>query len=294
MKPQHCFVRVAILAALTLAILPVFPVYSGQAPQRIVSISAPVTEIVFALGAGDRVVAVDTTSQYPEAAARRPKVGYMRTLAAEGILSLEPDLLLVPVDAGPPHVLSQIRQAGVRVETLPTALTLETLRSNIHHIGNWVHRPQEADDLAKDLMATLNAIQRPAEASAPGVLYLLSAGAGPPIAAGRKTVVDYLIQQAGGRNVSSQTEGFKPLSGEGAMLLAPDILLLGDHTLGPDKKTDAIIQLPQIAPTPAARNKRVVVIDSTLLMGLGPRTPRAIMDLARSFGTAGDEPWPAH
>ncbi|MEL6964888.1 MAG: ABC transporter substrate-binding protein, partial [Pseudomonadota bacterium] len=83
--------------------------------ERIVSIGGSVTEIIYALGAGDRLVAVDSTSLYPDVATELPDVGYMRRLSAEPILALEPDHILAIADAGPAPVLDQLREAGVEI-----------------------------------------------------------------------------------------------------------------------------------------------------------------------------------
>ena len=86
--------------------------------SRIVTLGGSVTEIVYALGAGDQVVGVDASSVYPEAATEKPSVGYFRQLPAEGVLSLDPSLVLALEGTGPPTVLDQLRSAGVRVEVI--------------------------------------------------------------------------------------------------------------------------------------------------------------------------------
>ena len=80
---------------------------------------------VFALGAGHEVVATDTSSVFPEGTHRLPRVGYQRTLSAEGILVLSPDLVIAADEAGPPATLEQLRSAGVRVERMPPAQTVD-------------------------------------------------------------------------------------------------------------------------------------------------------------------------
>ena len=89
------------------------PASAATAPQRIVCVGGAITEIVFALGAGAHVIAVDTTSLYPgRAVAPLPKVGYLRQLSVEGLLSTRPDLILADVDAGPKNVLDQLQSMG--------------------------------------------------------------------------------------------------------------------------------------------------------------------------------------
>ncbi|MEM9140943.1 MAG: ABC transporter substrate-binding protein, partial [Pseudomonadota bacterium] len=87
--------------------------------QRIVIAGGDLAEIAFALGAGDRVIAVDSTATYPAEASEKEQIGYVRRLSAEGVLSLTPDLLIAAHDAGPPLALDQIMAAGVPVLTGP-------------------------------------------------------------------------------------------------------------------------------------------------------------------------------
>ena len=78
-------------------------------PQRIVSAGGDITEIIYQLGAGDRVIGLDSTSNFPADAAEKAQIGYIRNLAAEGILSLDPDILIAAHDAGPPPAVEQLR-----------------------------------------------------------------------------------------------------------------------------------------------------------------------------------------
>ena len=93
--------------------------------ERIVTLGGTITEIVFALGAGERVVGVDASSSFPAAAERLPKVAYHRRLSAEGVLSLSPTLIIATTEAGPPEALRQIESAGVRLLILPHEATVD-------------------------------------------------------------------------------------------------------------------------------------------------------------------------
>ena len=110
--------------------------HADELAQRVVSVGGDVTEIVYALSADSLLVGVDTSSQYPEAATSLPKVGYQRRLSAEGVLSLNPTLVLVSADAGPPAALEQIRQADVRVVVLPDSYTVNVAKKKIRAIAS--------------------------------------------------------------------------------------------------------------------------------------------------------------
>src|SRR5262245_56941631 len=104
--------------------------------QRIVPLNGDLAEIVFALGLGAEVVGVDTSATYPAEAAAKPKIGYQRQLAAEGILSLKPTIALGTAEAGPPEVIDQIRQAGVRVEIMETPTSVGAIPKRIQDVAD--------------------------------------------------------------------------------------------------------------------------------------------------------------
>ena len=120
-------------------------------PARIVSLGGALTEVVYLLGAQGQLVGTDTTSLFPEAALRTAKVGYMRQLSAEGLLSLQPDAVVGTTEAGPPVVLDQVRSAGVRVELVDADHTWDEVRRKVATVGRVAGREREAQALQADL-----------------------------------------------------------------------------------------------------------------------------------------------
>lgn len=243
---------------------------------RLITIGAPTTEIVFALGAGDQVVATDTTSRFPYAAATLPKVGYMRALSAEGLLSLAPTRIIAQDGSGPIEVLDRVREAGIPIDMIPDRPDLTTLDSNIALIANRLGREPEGTRLATELRQRLSQNQPPTPLSA---LCLIHPGGGGWMAAGRDTVPDLLIRLAGGHNAIGFA-GIRPLSLEAAVDSAPDLLVISSSALAQAGGIDALLALPHLAATPAAAKRRVVVVESQMLLGLGPRSPEAVQRLS--------------
>lgn len=250
--------------------------------QRIVVAGGALTEIVFALGEGDRVIGVDTTSLYPEAATERAKIGYMRQLSAEGVLSLAPDLLIASADAGPVQALDKLRSAGLSIETAPDADGLDGLYAKIRFLGALLGRQAEAAALSEGLAARVAQIRSEIDAtpSRPKVLAILSTRGGGLMAAGAETSALAMIELAGGRNAVAGFDGYKPLSAEAAIAAQPEILIAPEHAVEALGGIDALLARPELAATPAGREKRVLVMDGLLLLGFGPRTPEAIERLA--------------
>ncbi len=154
----------------------------ADAPLRALSVGGAVTETVYALGAGNALVGVDQTSYYPAATHSLPNVGYVRSLAAEGLLSLKADVLLAGPEAGPPEILDQLANAGMKVVRLHDGFTQQSDIDRIEMIGDVLGRQAQAralvDALTEDL-ATVKAEVRKAS-SQPRVLFLLATGKGGP------------------------------------------------------------------------------------------------------------------
>jgi ABC-type hemin transport system substrate-binding protein len=109
-----------------------FTMSAAAQEQRVVSVGGAITEIIYALGAEKKLVAVDTTSLHPKAALLLPKVGYMRTLSAEGVLSMRPSLVLATSEAGPPPVIAQLKSAGVKLDIVSADHSFDELRNKVH------------------------------------------------------------------------------------------------------------------------------------------------------------------
>ncbi|MFW5679490.1 MAG: heme/hemin ABC transporter substrate-binding protein [Pseudomonadota bacterium] len=255
------------------------------ASERLVSLGGDVTEIVFALGAGDRLVAVDGTSQYPATAEDLPDVGYLRRLAAEPIVALAPDLVLASAAAGPPVVLDQLAKAGIPVVTVPDEPDVAGVVAKIEAVGAALDLPSEAKRLANDVERRVAAVDEALGGvpDRPRVLFMLDIGRGAPLTGGRDTSAAAIIALAGGANAVDGFAGYKPLSQEAAIVAAPDVVLLPEATLQALGGPEALFERPELRSSPAAAAGRVVAMDGLLLLGFGPRLGEAVLTLARAL-----------
>jgi iron complex transport system substrate-binding protein len=263
---------------------------AGSAAQaddgRVVAVGGSVTEIVFALGEEARLLAVDSTSLYPAATQELPNVGYMRQLSAEPILALGPDLVLAIADSGPAAALQQIRDAGVPVVTVPDDYTPEGVLEKIDIVAAALGVEAKGRALRAEVAAELAAVKAAFGdvAARPRVLFLLTISQGrTTVAAGRKTSAEGIIALAGGVNAVDGFESYKPLSPEAAVAAAPEVLLIGARSLDLLGGMAGLLAIPEVALTPAAQNKRVVVMDTLLLLGFGPRTAEAAAQLGKEL-----------
>ncbi|WP_370660349.1 heme/hemin ABC transporter substrate-binding protein [Peteryoungia algae] len=249
--------------------------------KRIVAIGGTVTEIIYALGEGDRVVAVDTTSLYPPEATGKPNIGYVRQISAEGVLSQKPDLIIAESGAGPVDSINILKASGLSFVTIPSPPDTSAIPAKIRAVGTAIGRIDRAEELAKSVEASLKAIEDKLQAATgpkKKVLFALSLANGRVMAAGNQSSADAMIRLAGGENAVSSISGYKPLTDEAVIAAAPDVVLVmsggGQHLTA-----DMAFALPALAATPAGRSKAFLTMDGLYLLGLGPRAADAASDL---------------
>ncbi|PWR23491.1 heme/hemin ABC transporter substrate-binding protein [Zavarzinia compransoris] len=258
---------------------------AAAAPARIISLDGSATEIFYLLGEEGRLVATDLTSTYPPAAAALPKIGYVRALTAEGIVAQRPDLILAPIDAGPPSTIQQLEAAGIPIRHLPDNPRPDGVAEKIRAVADLVGKPEAGEALARDVIDRFAAAEKAVAAttSRPKVLFLLDLGKGAPLAGGNSTSADAMIGLAGGINAVAEVKGFRPVSTEAIVAAAPDVVLVMGHVAERLGGPEGIAKLSPIDQTPAGRNGRIVAMDALYLLGFGPRSPDAVLDLARSL-----------
>jgi iron complex transport system substrate-binding protein len=256
---------------------------SAQSPtRRIVSVGGDVTEILFALGLGPEIVGVDSTSLFPSDARTRPKVGYLRSLASEGIVSLRPTHLAANADAGPLATLDQLRAVGVKVFEAPVSRTPADVAAKIRFFAD-VFSVADGEIAATRFERNMARVQNEVAAlrDRPKVVFLISINAGSPSAAGRDTAADAIIKLAGAINPITAYTGYRALSLESAVIAQPDVVLMMEHALTAAGGIDAVAQNPAIALTPAGQRRRIFGIDGNLMLGFGPRLPEGVSTLSR-------------
>lgn len=248
-------------------------------PTRIVSLSPALTEILFSLDAGERVVGVTDFCDWPEAARSKPKVGGYANPSVEAILALRADLVLVSPGPGNRDAALALRRAGVRVEVVP-AETLPETYAAIERIGALCGEPERGLALAGATRARVEAVSARV-AGAPRVRALFSVQADPIIAAGVGTLPSQLMEAAGGENVVS-AERYPTLDVEAVLAAAPEVILQSRMDGGPDAasspETAAWSRWKEI---PAVRAGRLVLLDGSSALRPGPRVGEAAEAIAR-------------
>ncbi|UUP15972.1 heme/hemin ABC transporter substrate-binding protein [Nitratireductor thuwali] len=252
---------------------------------RVVSIGGSLTEIAYALGEEDRLVARDSTSTYPPEAQALPDVGYMRALSPEGVLSVNPDAILALEGSGPAETVEVLQKSSVPIVLVPERFDADGIREKIAIVGAALNVQEKAAALAAEVERELAAAQSLTAAieDRKRVLFILSLQGGRIMASGTGTAADGIIKMAGGQNAIASFSGYKQLSEEAVAEADPEVILMmdrgGDHGIA-DRE---LFAHPAIAPTKAARDKAIVRMDGAYLLGFGPRTAGAVRELATAL-----------
>ncbi|MEJ6472938.1 heme/hemin ABC transporter substrate-binding protein [Pseudoalteromonas piscicida] len=278
MKAQ---ITALLTSSLLLLASAIKPAYANQEAKNIVVSGGSITEIIYALGEEKRIAGVDSTSVFPVAATHKPQIGYVRKINVEGILSLNPDLLLGEADTGPDKVLIQLQETGLPTYIFSDNDNLAGVEEKIAKVAQLLAVKEKGQALINHIQADRKALIHVLKQvnDKPKVLFVLSLRSGQPIVAGAGNSADEVINAAGGINVAAQHfDGWKPLATEAAIAMNPDVIIsMGRH--GEQKAMD-LSQVPHFKFSNAVKSNRVLLIDGTYLLGMGPRTPQAVVELA--------------
>lgn len=253
-------------------------------PARVVTLGGSVTEIVYGLGQGERLVGDDQSSLYPEAATRLPRVGYYRAVPVEGVLALQPDLVLASEQAGPAETLKRLGDVGVRVVSVPDAPSVASLNARIRAVAAALEVAPAGEQMVADVAREL--VRAEAVPATRARALLLINRTGTPQGAGHDTAAAEVMRLAGLANVLDAQQGYKPLSPEAIGALAPDLIIVTRASLQASGGLEGFARLPGIAVTQAAAKQRIIVMDDLLILGLGPRLPQALMQLKQEAAHA--------
>lgn len=254
---------------------------------RILSIGGDVTEILYALGAGHRIVGVDTTSQFPpEALKEKKSVGYMRALSSEGVVSVGATVVLASEGSGPPEVVKTLKASSVPYVEVTDKSSAEAIVSKVRLVAKVVGAETEGEKLVQKVMDDFKVLAdwrtkvgRPLRA-----LFVLAVQNGRVMVGGQHTSADAILKLAGAKNVADDVTGFRPLPDEAIVALAPDVIVAMRRSSDKDgHDLSQLSSLKGVQSTPAGMAKRIIVVDGLYTLGFGPRAPAAARDLMAKF-----------
>ena len=255
------------------------PVELPGPPRRIVSLAPSLTEILFALDAGDAVVGVTDFDDYPPEAGTKPSVGGGIDPNLEAIVALRPDLVFVSADANQWGTISQLERLHIPVFGVNPA-GVEGVFESIQKVGRVVGRERQAAALSAEMRRRMEAVsEKVSGRSRPKVLCAVWID--PLIVAGRGNVIDDLIRMAGGINIVERP-GFPRYGLEAVFDNPPDVILLAVDRGGPGDG-EALRRLPVWKELRAVREGAVRAIDAGVVNRPGPRIVTALELFARAL-----------
>ena len=245
---------------------------------RIVSLAPSITETVFVLGDGDRLVGVTDFCDYPPEAARKPRVGGISTPSFEAILSLRPDLIIATSESNYAEHVERLVSLGLPVYVVQP-VDFETVLESIDRIGRVLGRDAAARARVAAMRRDADAIARAVAGSPrPRVLYVVWPN--PLIAPGRGTLITELIHRAGGESVTgAEPLPYPRLSLETVVERRPDRIIVGRH--GQGTVEELLRGWERLGSVSAVREGRVFGVDGDLVHRPGPRMIEALRALAR-------------
>jgi iron complex transport system substrate-binding protein len=248
---------------------------------RIVSLVPSVTEVMFALGAQDRLVGRTDYCDYPPAAASRPSVGGMINPSLERIVSLKPDLVIATDEGNREETVRQLRRVGLPVYLVHATRVSEMLQM-IERVGEVTQRQAAVPPLVAQLTRRIDAVRTAVRPfPAPRVLYVLWPD--PLIVPGREAHLTEMIELAGGRSITADDgEAYPRFSLEAAVARAPEVIILADHAGGGSTAGKASPEKwERLTSVPAIQAGRIHSVDLGVLHRYGPRVADGLEILAR-------------
>lgn len=247
---------------------------------RIITAGSAITEIVCALGDGDKIVASDRTSLYPAFIQNLPSIGYRSGISAEGIISLNPTIIIAERDYVDQAVLEQLSSGKIKLVIVEKRSSFEDTKKAITQVATVLGREKEG----KQVIASNEAALEEAKTlllktkGSPKVLCVYNRGAATISVAGSATFSE-ILKYAGATNAIPGIDGYKPLNTESLIAADPDYILMVSMGLESIGGIEGALKIPGVAQTTAGKKKQIISIESLKLTNFGPRLGEAVKEL---------------
>tara|TARA_B100001113_G_scaffold270094_1_gene224830 strand:- start:155 stop:1009 length:855 start_codon:yes stop_codon:yes gene_type:complete len=242
--------------------------------DRFVSIGGCVTETLFAIGVGEKIVAVDQSSTLPKIVKDLPQVGYIRSISSEGILSMLPTQIFTTTDIGPPNVIKQLGDSGVKLHIFDSPYSFDGILNLITSLSKKIDMVEEGNKLKIELLDIDSKIKKSQSSSLSKskMVFFMNPGSGSYNAAGGRTKADYLINYIGGENIfNNQFKRYSKVSKEDIIKYNPDVILIGSISNQSSASFEKIfIDDDDFKIISAVNNKKIFVVDMGEYLSFGP------------------------
>ena len=255
----------------------------SNSDRRIITIGGSVTEIVFELGIGNQVVAVDQSSISPEKVTKLPQVGYIRMISSEGILSLNPDIILTTTDIGPQKVVDQLKKSGVDLYIYDSAYNLDGIIALVENISNDLDLKSKGVEIIQNIEKNNQKVEKIKNKLTQNskMVFFMNPSIGSFTAAGENTKANYLIQYLGGENIfSNQFKKYSKVTKENIINLNPDIILAGSTQNNNEEEILSLFyEKDEFNAINAVENKNVIFINMGKYLTYGSKFSQNVYEL---------------
>lgn len=243
--------------------------------DRIVSLNGAITETLVSLDLSGNIVGRDVTSTFP-ADLKATDLGHVRSITAESILALQPNIVFGTTKDINPSLNEQLKKANISLVLIDQEYSIDGSKKLITEVATKLKKDnyQPLLDNITNKMTTVKAFDKK-----PKVLFIYARGAGNLMVAGSGTPLHSMIELAGAENAAAALTDFKPLTPEALLTTNPDVILMFDKGLQSIGGVDGLLKIEGLATTNAGKNKKVVTMDGQFLSGFGPRVGEAVVEL---------------
>ncbi|NLN59172.1 MAG: ABC transporter substrate-binding protein [Deltaproteobacteria bacterium] len=283
MKTGFSRIKKKILILIFVLFLPI-PAAMGLPPSRIVSLAPNVTEVLYDLGLGDRIVAVSTYCNYPPDTEGKPKIGGMSNPSLEAIVALKPDMVVLTDDGNPQMIQQRLTKLNIRTYVF-RARRLNELPGAIRKLGRVLDVGEQGDRSARRIEKALKKYEARERNTSPTArrraLFVIQTA--PLMVAGRDTAIDDIMNVLGLRNIAADAPNKYPhFSLEEVLRRMPDIIFIVKTHDNENRQTAQFLK--RIRQTEAVRHGRVIFVGDPLLR-VGPRLADGMDEMAGSLET---------
>ena len=264
-------------------------IFQSQAfADRLITIGSTSTELVFALGLGNKVVAVDQSSLNPPEARKLPQVGYIRMISPEGILALDPTHIITGDEIGPKATLDKLKKTGIPITIVQTPNSIDELIDQIKFLSKDLKADEQGEKLTLNILNEYKKIQFPKKTAK--VIFLMhhpfnQAGLN---AAGKHTKADKIIKLAGGENLIKEHNGYRSISKETLFEINPEIILVGvpeNLTTNKEEIMKILFEDKIFDKVPAIKNNNVLLLPLSKTLSFSHTITETISKLTEAFSS---------
>ncbi|MCP4520695.1 MAG: ABC transporter substrate-binding protein [Cytophagales bacterium] len=250
--------------------------------ERIISLKGSFSEIVATFNLTDKIVGTDITSTFPKEVATLPKLGHNRNISVEGILALNPSIIIVDPNEMKKESLEQLQSSQVKIISIEQTYSPEGTKEMIQKLATELNVDAavvtKLNQKLDDDIAQVQSLEHK-----PKVLFIYARGAGTLMVAGENTQMQSMIELAGGENAVSGFESFKPLTNEALVSANPDVILMFSRGKQSLNGEEGVLAIPGMSETTAGKNKNIIAMDGQYISGFGPRLGEAAIELNKEL-----------